>query len=58
MIIQYAVFSSTLSGAEYGEIAEQLKEHASQELAGHDVFPVAQYVHDIIVVDGIPRRGC
>ena len=32
-IIQYVVFSSTLKGAEYGDIAEQLKEHASQELA-------------------------
>jgi len=31
-IIQYVVFSSTLKGAEYGEIAQQLKEHASQEL--------------------------
>jgi bacterioferritin len=28
-IIQYVVFSSTLKGAEYGEIAQQLKEHAS-----------------------------
>jgi len=32
-IIQYVVFSSTLKGAQYGEIAQQLKEHASQELA-------------------------
>lgn len=32
-IIQYVVFSSTLKGAEYGDIAEQLKEHAAQELA-------------------------
>ena len=32
-IIQYVVFSSTLKGAEYGDIAQQLKEHASQELA-------------------------
>jgi bacterioferritin len=32
-IIQYVVFSSTLKGAEYGDIAEQLKRHASQELA-------------------------
>ena len=32
-IIQYVVFSSTLKGAEYGDIAEQLKQHASQELA-------------------------
>ena len=32
-IIQYVVFSSTLKGAEYGDIAEQLKEHASEELA-------------------------
>jgi bacterioferritin len=32
-IIQYVVFSSTLKGPEYGDIAEQLKEHASQELA-------------------------
>ena len=32
-IIQYVVFSQTLKGAEYGDIAEQLKEHASQELA-------------------------
>jgi bacterioferritin len=31
-IIQYVVFSSTLKGAEYGDIAEQLKKHASQEL--------------------------
>jgi bacterioferritin len=31
-IIQYVVFSSTLKGAEYGDIAEQLKIHASQEL--------------------------
>jgi bacterioferritin len=32
-IVQYVVFSSTLKGAEYGDIAEQLKKHASQELA-------------------------
>jgi bacterioferritin len=32
-IIQSVVFSSTLKGAEYGDIAEQLKKHASQELA-------------------------
>ena len=32
-IIQYVVFSSTLKGAEYGDIAEQLKIHASQELS-------------------------
>ena len=32
-IIQYVVFSSTLKGAEYGDITQQLKEHASQELA-------------------------
>ena len=32
-IIQYVVFSSTLKGAQYGDIAEQLKMHASQELA-------------------------
>jgi bacterioferritin len=32
-IIQYVVFSSTLKGAEYGDIAEQLKMHASEELA-------------------------
>lgn len=32
-IIQYVVFSSSLKGAEYGDIAEQLKKHASQELA-------------------------
>ena len=31
-IIQYVVFSSTLKGAEYGDIAQQLREHASQEL--------------------------
>jgi bacterioferritin len=31
-IIQYVVFSSALKGAEYGDIAEQLKMHASQEL--------------------------
>jgi bacterioferritin len=33
-IIQYVVFSAALKGAEYGDIAEQLKKHASQEL-GH-----------------------
>ena len=32
-IIQYVVFSSALKGAQYGDIAEQLKQHASQELA-------------------------
>jgi bacterioferritin len=32
-IIQYVVFSSALKGAEYNEIAEQLKLHASEELA-------------------------
>ena len=32
-IIQYVVFSSKLKGAEYGDIADQLKKHASQELA-------------------------
>jgi len=32
-IIQYVVFSSALKGAEYSDIAEQLKIHASQELA-------------------------
>lgn len=32
-IIQYVVFSSTLKGAEYQDIADQLKKHASQELA-------------------------
>ena len=31
-IIQYVVFSSTLKGAEYGDIAEELKLHASEEL--------------------------
>src|SRR6188472_2143381 len=31
-IIQYVVFSSTLKGAEYGDIADQLKVNASEEL--------------------------
>ena len=31
-IIHYEVFSSTLKGAEYGNIAEQLEKHASDEL--------------------------
>ena len=31
-IIQYVVFSSTLKGAEYGDIAEELKIHASEEV--------------------------
>src|SRR5207249_9197497 len=35
-VIQYVVFSSTLKGAEYGDIAEQLKKHSPQEL-GHAV---------------------
>ncbi len=33
-IIQYVVFSAALKGAEYNDIADQLKKHASQEL-GH-----------------------
>jgi bacterioferritin len=32
-IIQYVVFSSALKGPEYGDIAEQLRKHAAQELA-------------------------
>lgn len=32
-IIQYVVYSSALKGAEYNDIADQLKQHASQELA-------------------------
>lgn len=32
-IIQYVVFSVTLKGPEYGDIAEQLKIHASEELS-------------------------
>jgi len=32
-IIQYVVFSAALKGAQYEDIAEQLKKHASQELA-------------------------
>src|ERR1700694_3804647 len=32
-IIQYVVFSAALKGAQYGDIAEQLKKHASQELS-------------------------
>lgn len=31
-IIQYVVFSAALKGAEYNDIADQLKEHARQEL--------------------------
>jgi bacterioferritin len=31
-IIQYVVFSSALKGAQYNDIADQLKQHASQEL--------------------------
>lgn len=31
-IIQYVVFSVSLKGAEFGDIADQLKEHAGQEL--------------------------
>ena len=32
-IIQYVVFSASLKGPEYGDIAEQLKTHASEELS-------------------------
>jgi bacterioferritin len=32
-IIQYVVYSSALKGAQYNDIADQLKQHASQELA-------------------------
>ena len=42
-IIQYVVFSSALKGAEYGDIADQLKIHASQEL-GH-ALEVARQIH-------------
>jgi bacterioferritin len=31
-IIQYVVFSAALKGAQYGDIADQLKKHAAQEL--------------------------
>ena len=41
-IIQYVVFSSTLKGAEYGDIADQLKVHASEELA--HVLEVARQI--------------
>jgi bacterioferritin len=41
-IIQYVVYSSTLKGAEYGDIAEQLKKHVSQELA--HVLEVARQI--------------
>jgi len=32
-IIQYVIFSNTLKGAEYNDIADQLKIHSSQELS-------------------------
>lgn len=32
-IIQYVVFSAALKGAQYNDIADQLKQHASQELS-------------------------
>jgi bacterioferritin len=32
-IIQYVVFSTSLKGPEYGDIAEQLKTHASEEFS-------------------------
>jgi len=32
-IIQYVVFSAALKGAEYNDIADQLKEHSKQELS-------------------------
>ncbi len=32
-IIQYVVFSVALKGAQYNDIADQLKQHASQELS-------------------------
>lgn len=32
-IIQYVVFSAALKGAEYGDIAAQLREHAAEELS-------------------------
>jgi bacterioferritin len=44
-IIQYVVFSSTLKGAEYGDIAEQLKVHASEELA--HALEVARQIDDL-----------
>lgn len=41
-IIQYVVFSSTLKGAEYGNIAEQLEKHANDEL--HHALKVAKQI--------------
>ena len=32
-VVQYVVFSARLKGAQYGDIADQLKEHASEELS-------------------------
>jgi len=41
-IIQYVVFSSTIKGAEYGNIAAQLEKHASDEL--QHVLKVAKQI--------------
>jgi bacterioferritin len=32
-VVQYVVFSASLKGAQFGDIAEQLKAHASEELS-------------------------
>ena len=56
-IIQYVVFSAALKGAQYGEIADQLKEHASQELK-HALIVARQvnYLGGVPTVVGKPAE--
>src|ERR1700732_3103408 len=52
-IIQYVVFSSALKGAQYGDIAEQLRKHASQELAhALEVARQIDYLGGVPTVEG------
>jgi bacterioferritin len=56
-IIQYVVFSAALKGAEYGDIAEQLKKHASQELQhALEVARQVDYLGGDPTVEGKPAE--
>lgn len=56
-IIQYVVFSVALKGAQYTDIADQLKKHASQEL-GHalEVARQISYLGGNPTTKGVPAE--
>ncbi len=56
-IIQYVVFSVALKGAQYSDIAEQLKQHASQELShALEVARQIDYLGGVPTVKGKPAE--